>query len=711
MRTKCPPVRVNELLVPQGAHDLGAGPGVPLLIIPARRHGFFSTISVGSKPGVPKWISIERIEGWLEVGAAKVEEFVPTLHRLEDLTPGALEEYRARSAAMAALLEDNNGNCELLSNPNDFNRICSEYARAQGVGRKWVTKCAWMWLKNGRGPTALVGGRLNSGGPGKPRNFTEKVAGPKQKNGVEYEVLAASPYSHEQRAQIKSVIEALWKKGGRNKDFSEFVVLARGAIDGLGLPPPSLAQVEYFLKDYRERARLAASTGLLHIRYQGRYFATQCGEVDSTKLQAFAKSEIDSSVLHKGPTYYKCIDVGSGYVGAILVSFAGASPALLADLLFRAMVGMADICKDYGLPYGDAEFPAVPPFHSLWADNQELLGRKLETTLLRHIGTRVALTIVAKGADKGKIEESLGHDKKKMPQRSDAFFPKGSVGKALEKARKGTSLDLRLLEAELINLVYERNHAELPIDKLPAEFLKTGRPRSRVELFKWGLEEAHELVKPKLTREQAAMMILPSAYYPVHVGMGVYVNGLYYSCPELVEAGILRHQAKGPTPHIEVAHHEGSAGFVYWIRGPKDVVKCNLIGKLQQVYGEMTMHEAAEHQNSVPSLKKRKLLKAVNSAAHQKSTSSKSERNVLSKAGKTAHITKDKNRINAARKFERNLDSKRRSDKRFAPESNGEAHAPLTEPHFNLENHESTQMNEVMKMIDAKRRENSSGNA
>ena len=656
----------NDVLRPVRMAKSADFPQEALLVLDARSAGRVSVVEIGNKPRSPRWMSVERIRMFVREGALAVEKFVAPASALlpvDALTPAALSEFNDRKAAMAALLQSRDA--QLLAYPDEFAGLCRRYADANGYKRKWVEKNAWMWLKNGRTESALVGNRANCGGPGKKRTFTHGVVGGgKQADGEDFRVLEASPYSRADRTKLQVVAERIWRMKRKRLTHNQFWLQLRREAARLNLAPPSPAQAAYFLKDYKERRRKQQTTGLLHQRYRGRPWATKDSEVDSTQLQAFTRSELDEHARLKNPVMYKLIEVKWQYVAAVYVTYDWPSPAVLAEVIYRAMAGMVEICKELGLKHTECDFPRLPPTNDLWADNQELTSPQLNNALLRHLGIHVHLTIVAKGADKGKIEGSIGKDKAALKGR-DGFFEKHTVGKALEKARKGTDLDIRLLEAEIIRLAYETNHRELPVSKVPKDFLKTGRPCNRLELFKWDMQRTPELIKPLPPKEALAKIILPTRSYPVHAGQGVYIDGRYYISPELIGSGLLRKHARGDTPRVEVAEHRGTTMFVEWVRGPNDFVRCILHGGQQDVFGDMTVSEAEDHMRALPAQKKREQQRLVNTVAHENRPRTRHDRKMSSESAKKGHVTRDKQRIAATRKAEAQLGAKRDAHRRW----------------------------------------------
>jgi hypothetical protein len=675
--------RPDDVLVvkkPVSAPDF---PQEPLLVLHARKSGCVSVMGIGARPRHPRWMSVERIRNFVREEVLAVERFERppnTFTRVDHLTPAGLSEYNARCQAMKPLIDERGGLIELLAYPDEFARICRQYAERAGYKRKWIEKLAWLYLKNGRTLSALVGDRGNCGAPGRPRNFVDRVGGPKQTDGPDYDDQAASPYSVEQREQLKAITEQTWKNKKRQLTWDAFWIRVRARAEQAGLPLPSLKQCKGALEQLLARRRVKQSTGKQHVRYRGRKYASQEAEADSTELQAFTRSELDANVRLKNPVLYKIIEAKYQYVAAIYLTYEAPSNAVMAELLYRALVGMGHRCKELGLSYTSTNFPPLPPGKKLWVDNQELTSRKLDTALLTHLDWEVNLTIVAKGADKGKIEGNIGKDKKELGNRKE-FFEKGSLGKAVARARSATDVDLLLLEGDLIGLADKHNHLELPASKVPREFVRTGRPCNRLELYKWDLERHRELIKPSPSEESARLLMLTTDFYPVHAGMGIFISPRYYVSEELIAAGYLEKKPRGKTPQVEVAVHRGTTNLVYWVRGPHHWVKCTLHESQREVLGDMTVAESDAHIASLPPHEKRRRRRLIALAAHQNAPKTRADRSRNSESAKKGHVTKDHQRNTAIRQAEVARAAHQDARRRF-PEDLGErtTKRPVVDP-------------------------------
>lgn len=680
-------------------------PADRLLVLPPRSGDRLAVLDIGKAARVPRYVSRVAIMGYVRMGALTVLPFEPPASArtpLDALTPGALETYNRRVSELQSLFEGEDA--YLLEYPDEFSRTCARYAAVNGLKESWVRKVAWYWLKNGRTLSALVPDLMKCGVSGKPRNLGERVGGPKQLDGEDFEVLAASGMSIEDRKVLRQQAERIWKRHRKLKSADERCIMLREWAKKKGLPQPSFAQAEYLERDVKKRARSANATGLLHQRHRGVYYASQEAEADSTKLQLFAKSEVDLAVKHKGPTLYKIVDVAWNYVAATLVTLDPPSNEVLAELLIRAMGGMESICREYGLPYVERHFPRLPPGQVLRVDHQELTSPKLNNALLRHLGMKVGFAVVAKGADKGTIEGAIGAAKREVRKRPDAF-PKRAVGEVVERARARACESVQELDADLIKLAYQRNHRPVAASRVPADFMKTGRPANPVELFKWSLEQFPELVKPVPSVEQLNVLLRPTDYYPVHVGKGIYVDGKYYSSQALVEAGYLRKRAKGATPQVEAAPVRGTVAFVYWVRGKNDFQKCLLDRKQQSLEG-LTVAEAKAHLEAMPSASKRHRLQMVQSAAHKSTSTSRGEAAKSREAAQQGHATRDRKRIEQAKAADRALGARRDFGRQFPEEAASER--PVERPPTRVRPGQAVvdaQVDRVAAMLEARARE------
>jgi hypothetical protein len=658
-------VRARQVLVPVGEIPRALFPAGEALVLHCRRKGLISVVEMGDKVRHPRWVKSETVCRLIEQGRLQVREFqTPSrvLRPVSALTPRQLNDFNACVDKMTPLLESEVA--ELLEYPDEFSATCADYARKQCLKRKYVEKMAVRWLTGGKVRAALINNLDRCGGPGKQRGFSRKVAGPKQKDGPEFDAQAATPYLLSQRLQLIEVAERVWRLHRNRMTAEDFWLRMRREAKNLGLPPPSFAQCQYFLKDIRARIRAQDTTGLVHARYRGVTYATQRSEADSTELQAFTRTELDANVRLKNPVYYKIVDVRWDYVAAIYVTYEAPSNAVFAELLFRAMAGMEATNRKLCLPYTKADFPPLHPGQKLAVDNQELTSPKMNRALLDHLGWEVELEIVGKGADKGMIEGTFGKDKRKLAKRRE-FFPKHALGRALEGAKRATKLDKPRLEAELIKLAWDHNHQELSATKVPAAFLETGRPLNRLELYKWDLERHSEVIKPIPPEQELPALLLPTDFYPVHAKFGIYISPRYYSSPELAASGILKRHARGATPQVEVALHRGTAQFVYWVRGPRDLVKCQLISEMEVALGEMTVAEADEHVNSQPGSRKRERQRKMMAAAHESTPQSRGDRKKVQASSAKGNISKDLAHTAKVRKQQIAKDAREDAQDRF----------------------------------------------
>ncbi|MFG6433717.1 hypothetical protein ACG00Y_27695 [Roseateles sp. LYH14W] len=556
---------------------------------------------------------------------------------------------------------------ELLAYPDDFKRIVAWYADVCGKSEQYVATSVWRWFTNGRTRVALAGSFANCGKSPSGRSFFGVVVcGPKQGDGPDFDVMAAQPFTVEQRNRLREIIETKLKGPEVQLNATKFWLRIRAAAAGAvpSLPLPSFGQVGYLRKAFRTRQATNDTAGLAHSRYKRVSYATQESEVDSTKLQVFAVSELDAAVRFKNPTMYLFIDAETWYIAACLVSLEAPSNQLFAEILYRAYGGMVDICKEYGLARIAESWVCSRPGRSLWVDNQELTSPQLNEAILVNLGMEVMLAELGQGRDKGAVEGGIGKVKGRV-KLLPAAFPKGSVGKILDRARGRADKSVRALEAFVIEEIDDLNSIELPAIKIPKGFPVGERPANRRELFRWQIESNPELVKPVPDKEFVARVCLPTRMCSVHAGEGICVDGRYYFHELLVADGLLKRRAKGQTPRVKIAQHRGTNLFVDWVRGKGERVRCQLHAKQADIVGNMTAAEAQEHMDSMPAARKRELLRQLNKAAHQEEHTDRASAKASSNAAKKGHVTKDMQRTLAAKKAEIARNAKREAHQRF----------------------------------------------
>jgi len=698
-------VRAMHVLTPTGKPLPPTIPPEPLLVLEPTRPGQLVAMGIGRKRRHPRWLKTTLIERLVENATFSVSEYAPPAAALkppEALGPGTLKRHRIMLEIMAPLI--NGPKAELLTYPDEFRRICAEFAEASFLRVEHICNLAWLWIRNGRTESALVGFEENCGAPGKRRNFNNRVGGPKQKDGPEFDVLAASAYTVKQREQLITLAERIWKNRRNGlKTLEEFWLKLRRKAVADGLPPPSFEQGKAALNDYKARKAAKQTTGRVHQRYRGRRHATQESEVDSTPIQGFTQSELDENVKHRNATFYKVIDVATQYVPAIYVTLAAPCVDIFAEVMFRAFTGMAEVLQELGMPYGADAFPPLYPGKDLWADNQELLSPKLNRALLRNMGLKVKLTIVGKGADKGLVEGSIGKTKKTV-RRQTWGLPKHASTKLLEIARRGQSPDLLELTQKLIECVYEENHRELPVSRLPRAFVQTGRACNRVERYKWELETYPELIRPIPPKEALVKLLLPTAWFPLHTEKGIYIGKRYYSSTELAASGLLNPHSRGEQREVEVARHHGTVDFVYWVKEPTDYVKCYLNAADYQTYGGMTWDEAEDHDKSSPPQRKRERLRNVRAAAQTSKVKTKADRKKVKASAKKAASTRDKNRIAGLRRAAKSNQSAAEAHRRFGEDLPARTQNPsLRKPASRQTlDFDDTMAEQVGQLIDAK---------
>ena len=661
--SELPTLAGNTVLHPVRRLKSPAFPIEPLLILGPRRAGNIAVVGIGKKPRRPRWMSVEIVATFLKEKAIEIRPHVypeKALIPTERLKPGQSKNAATRVERTKELFEKDDAS--KLAHPDEFMRVVRAYAEEKGLHERWVANCAWLWLTNGRTDAALMNDFGNCGGRGKKRGFSNKVPGPKQQDGSAFDAISGRPYTLAQRIQLTEVAEKLWKKGPKFLDL--YWKALRAEAIKLALEPPSFEQAYYLLEGYRARKLEKQTTGQAHVRYRHVTYASQVSESDSTELQMFTRSELAENVRLKNPVLYKIIDVKWNYIAAILVSYESPSNALVAELLYRAVGGMVDRCRELGLPYSEIDLPSLHPGKELWFDHQELTAPKLKTALLRHFDWDVRFAMVGEGVDKGAIEGSIGHTKRLVSRGRDAF-PKHSVGKALERARRATTRDIQTLEAELIREMHATNNRELPASRVPKAFLATGLPATRVELYKWDLVRHRELVKPKPDKDALATICLPTAWYSVHANQGIYIRGRYYYSPELARAGLLQYRSKGQKREVEVAEHRGTAAFVFWVKPDGDRVRCNLRPTQMDVFGHMDVREADDHIKSMPPVRKRQRLKDALSAAQKSVPQTPQARRRSSDAARIGHVTRDRQEMHDIRKAEISLNAKRDAHRRF----------------------------------------------
>lgn len=461
----------QTVLRPQKDKDLGAFPTVPVLVLGPRRQGQVAVIPISRNPLHPKWLNKKHIESLLDANLIEAKPFEQprsALLPVEKLPQKTQANYSRRQQAFKGLAES--ADADLLEYPDEFSRVCAKYARHRKIGRKWVEKMACDWLKNGRTTSALVSNLINCGGPDKKRNFTNAVPGPRQTDGEQYDVLAASPYSRDDRELLQQEAEMLYHDFSRSCTNDELWMKLRERLKTLlpGVPPPSPEQLRYLLEDMRERERRTNS-----------------------------------------------------------------------------------------------------------------------------------------------------------------------------------------------------NLRPLPASMVPREFLETGRPALRVELFKWSLERNREIIKPIPSVEALNAIVLPTEYCTIHAGKGIFKNKLYYSCDDLAASGLLKRRSGRAPLRVEVAQHRGTNRFVFWVRGPHDYVRCELKAADAVVLADMTVQEAKEHLKSTPSVKKRARVQMVQRQAHLRTHGAPNERRAKSEAAQKGHLTRDKQRIQEFKERDIALNAAREAHRRF----------------------------------------------
>lgn len=679
-------------------------PAAPHLILPPRMTGRVAVIALGRRPSRPKWMSVLLIVRWVGDGKLSVDEAaIPREATLvpEDMTPALHNDWRERVEAMNPLLDLREGvhreQGALVVYPDEFGRIVEWYAGICGRSRLYVATSIWRWLKNGRTESALVGGFGNCGAAPNGRSFERGVVGgPKVHYGQDYVALDAQPYTRDQRAKLRALVRTLLDSSENNGDQTHLLLLVRAKAAEDGLPMPSLEQFKHILRAFDRRKREKNSVGQAHVRYGRVWYATQEAEADSTKLQVFSDSELASDVKFKNPTMYLYIDVNENYIAACLVSLDPPSNELFAELLYRAYGGMKDACIELGLRRIGETWVPTRPGPALWVDNQELTSPKLNEALLTHLDCEVNFAMVSKGSDKGMVEGGIGKVKARVWRLPQAF-PKGSVGRVLDRARRNTNGDVRAMERYVIEECHDLNHKELPPQQIPRGFPVGERPANRREVFLWDMEQHREVVRPLPDKDAIARICLPTMPCPVHADQGIYVDGRYYLCDLLRTDGLYKRHAKGATPMVTVARHRGTSKFVYWVRRKGQFIKCELNERQAAIFGEMTVAEADAHMKSLPPVGKRELLRRVRKAASAQSEHpSPASAQAASKAARRGHVTRDMERTAAVRRRESALGQRREAHRRFPQHVPDPDASPLPTP---AERHDDSFDGEHMRRV------------
>ncbi len=315
-------------------------------------------------------------------------------------------------------------------------------------------------------------------------------------------------------------------------------------------------------------------------------------QIDSTRTKIGLVSSITRKRIGRGLLSF-VVDVFSGLITGLHVSVERGESWLVAMLTFESSTRDKGLfLKQYGIPFGEVEFPAHHLPEGIVSDRAPTWKHK--TANLTALGVAVHLTPPFRPDLKGLVEQSFRLARGRMI----AGLP-GEITRIRERGTRHPGLDDCLTAYEFTQLMicwaaeYNSTHyiARYPMDR---DMIADGVRPCPIDLWHWGIENRSGHLRTIPSPEILHVNLLPQVDAAVK-RTGIHFGELDYICPQVLDAKALVVPPGRRRPKITIAHDPRIVDVIYArLPGEQEPIRCDLLPRWNAFRG-CTRDEVREH--------------------------------------------------------------------------------------------------------------------
>lgn len=557
-------------------------------------------MTIERSPKRPWVMQLSELKSWLSAGDIKFLSVTPPTYMLkaeEDLSDNE-KAFRDNNWARIQSLVDTDPP-DAIFQPDALGRMVADQAAKLGLPNKSVYRLLYRYWMAGQVRNSLLPDRVNAGGPGKPKNYTN---GLKPGRSTMFQGVKSSTQSKVLSDTDKNCIKtgfALFAKGSVGTIADAYVKMLRrfytvkpmlGDVgdDAPLLPASELPTARQFAywghkafddiavlrgrsgeRNWQKDHRPLSGTVRENLRGPGHLF-----EIDATIADVYLVSRYNRNWIIGRPVVYVVIDTFSGMIVGVFVGLEGPSWNGARQALYNAFTSKVEFCAANGVEIEDTDWPCHHLPHEVFADRGEMLGQAAEGLAS---GLRINLGIAPPYRPDWKaiVESSF----KVLNVTTQMHWIPGAVRKRiLERGERDYRLDATLNLAEFTKIVIEGilhyNSQNRQPARLNKEMIADQVEPTPMGIWGWALKN-DRIEANTQTEELIYLHLLPRDNGSVQKG-GIKFKGMFYVCDWAIEHNWFARARHRGVSSIVCWYDPNSTQHI-WIQGlDRHFIRCDL---------------------------------------------------------------------------------------------------------------------------------------
>jgi putative transposase len=287
-------------------------------------------------------------------------------------------------------------------------------------------------------------------------------------------------------------------------------------------------------------------------------------EIDSTGVDIYLRYPYsnDEQLATGRPVLYLVIDVYSGMIVGMHISFDSPKWHSAGQALFNAMSDKVSFCAKYGIHITHEDWPCADMCRELTFDRGgENTDAHIIALLKGMLGIMAGnFNAFHRGDAKGTVEKSFD-----TVQKETISFEAGKVVKApnkdLSHASRNSIYTLEEFTHQMIRNIIHLNNNQTRIDSHNFEMSRDGVEFTSRAIWNWWKENS--IKRPAVDISQLRFALLPEGDASVLI-KGVCFQGLFYSCDYIVKNDWLDSTRVNGRYRIKIRYSDLSTDFIWW---------------------------------------------------------------------------------------------------------------------------------------------------
>lgn len=442
---------------------------------------------------------------------------------------------------------------EYLYYPGALGSLVAAHAKKTGKDRKTIYRLLFRYWALGSSPNAFLDKYANSGGLGKPREYSgdKKPGRPRMFLG-EKSATSAKVLTDNDKAIIK-MSYALYKDN-KVKHITDAYTKMLNRFYRAECPAPDGSDDERPLKlldeipnerqfanwgkkafdemDVRrgrkgERRWAIDHRAIVGNAYQGLSGPCHRFEIDATIADIYLVSRFNRNWIIGRPVVYVVVDVFSRMIVGMHVALEGPSWNTARHALFNAFTDKVAFCASYGISIQPEEWPCHHLPREIVGDRGEMISEGPEG-MAKALNIRLISLPPFRGDWKGTVESTF----RIVNNLTQIHWTPGGVRfREKERGERDYRLDATLDLHEFTSIVIKAglhyNHHSRDPKRLTKEMIQQNVEPTTIGIWNWAAEQG--IIEPNVQpRESIYLNLLPKAKATVRAG-GIFYNGMAYT--------------------------------------------------------------------------------------------------------------------------------------------------------------------------------------